>query len=164
MGEAPVASGAQAVKDTADSLREQKRLHPSMKPRVTEQITMIVPGRRALGETWSRVTIGHDGADITVAREDAAAPADGNPIVVLAGADAGYASYIMEAALEKAQERAVAPQALTPQEIHQATNAAWQAFIEDKLRWMKGQTTIGPGGMMQRQKIYQNPATRPVHH
>lgn len=152
------------MKSAEQSWLEQKRAHPYFKPEITEQITMIVPGRRALGETWSKVTIGHDQDEITVQREDAPPPADGRSIMVVAGEDSAYAQYILTAALEKAQEHAKSVPELTDRERFEATNAAWFAFMEDKLKHLKGQTSIGSAGMFQRQRVYQNPATRPMWH
>lgn len=151
------------MKTARQAREEQLKLHPRLKPRdPVPVISMIVPGRRALGEQWSRVTIGHDGDEITIEREDAAAPADNKPIMAVTGPDAEYARYILEAQAEKAQARAVAPQELTREERFEALNAAWHAYMEQKLRWLNGQTTIGPAGMHQRQRVYQNPATRPL--
>lgn len=150
----------------ADQARaEARRLHPFIKNvEPAAVITMIVPGRRALGEHWSLVTIGHDGHDLTVERQAAEAPADLRPIVAVSGPDAEYTRYILEAQVEKAQQRAATVDELSHRERHEAINAAWQAYVEDKLRWLRGQTTIGPGGMQQRQRVYQNPDTRPAHH
>lgn len=150
------------MKRAEQSYLEQRRMHPYLKPEIAEQVTLIVPGRRALGETWSKVVIGHDGDDITVHREDAQAPADGHSIMVVAGEDSGYTAYILDAAIEKAAERAVAVPELTPQERFEAVNEAWQAFMEDKLRHLRGQTTVGRTGMFQRQRVHQNPDSRPV--
>ena len=152
------------VISAADSIAEQKRLHPYMKPEITHEITMLVPGRRALGETWTKVTIGHDAENVTVATEAADAPADGKPIMAVTGADAEYASYILAAQVEKAKARAVAPQALTKQERYDILNEAWHAFLEQKIRHLKGQSTFGAGGATQRQRVVQNPETRPLMH
>lgn len=146
----------------AQSIAEQKKAHPYFKPEITHEISMIVPGRRALGESWVRVTIGHDADNMTYHSEAAAAPADGKPIMAVSGQDAEMASYILTSQMEKAKKRAVAPQALTRQERFDLVNAAWQDYVEQKLRFMKGQSTFGSGGATQRQRITQNPATRPV--
>ena len=129
-----------------------------MTEEVTNQITMIVPGRRSLGEGWSKVSIGHTSDEITVEREDAPAPADGKTITVVAGPDAEYSSYILEAAYEKAANRP--PGAMTHMERVAVMNEAWFAFLEDKLRHLRGQTSIGAAGMFQRQRVHQNPETR----
>lgn len=148
----------------AQSLAEQKQAHPYFKPEITHEISMIVPGRRALGESWLRVTIGHDQDHMTYQTEAADAPADGKAIMAVSGQDAEMASYILTAQMEKAKARAVAPQALTREERFEMVNAAWQDFLEQKLRFLKGQSTFGSGGATQRQRLTQNPATRPVMH
>ena len=148
----------------AVSVAAQKRLHPYLTPEITQEISMIVPGRRALGEDWVRVTVGHDADNITYSTSPAEAPADGKPIMAVTGRDAECAEYILTAQMEKAKARAVAPQELTAQERFEAVNVAWLAFIEDKLRYLRGQSTFGPGGFTQRQRVAQNPATRPAWH
>ena len=147
-----------------ESIAEQKKAHPYFKPELTHEISMIVPGRRALGESWTKVTIGHDADRIVYQTEAAEAPADGRSIVAVSGEDAEMASYILTAQMEKARSRAVAPQALTRQERFDLVNAAWHDYVEQKLRMMRGVSTFGAGGAVQRQRVAQNPATRPAMH
>lgn len=125
---------------------------------------MIVPGRRALGESWMRITLGHDADNMTIDSEPCEAPADGKPIMAITGKDAEIADYILTAQMEKAKERAVAPQELTHEERYELVNAAWHDYVEQKLRALRGQSTFGPGGATQRQRVAQNPATRPAMH
>lgn len=140
------------MRRAADVTAEQKRLHPYIVPDEHEPIvTLIMPGRRALGEQWTKLTIGQQNGEMTYDTAPSERPADGKAIMAVAGADAEYARYIVEAQMEKAQERAVAPQELTAEERFEALNMAWQDFCEQKLRAFKGQTTIGPGGMSQRE-------------
>lgn len=143
------------------SIAAQKRLHPYLKPKIGHGISMIIPGRRALGESWVRVTLGHDADNMTYDSEPAEAPADGKPIMALTGEDAEIAGYILTAQMEKAKDRAVAPQALTHQERYDAVNAAWHDYVEQKLRMLRGQSAFGPGVTTQRQRVAQNPDTRP---
>lgn len=150
-------------KTTRQVMDEQLRLHPYLKPQAPEAVmTLVVPGARALGEQWQKVTIGHDGNDIVVDREETTAPVGNRPVMVMSGPDAEYTSYIFAAAAEKAQGRLVYE--LSPQEKWEAVNRAWHEFVEQKLRQLKGQSTFGPGGSVQRQRVAQNPATRPAHH
>lgn len=144
------------------SLEKQSNQHPYIKPTVADQITMVIPGRRALGEQWVKVTLGHDGEDMVYDRVAADAPADGKPIIALTGEDAEYAKYILQAQMDKAKARAVAPQELTHEERMKAVNEAWQAYMGDKLAWLKGRSTIGAGGLVQRNKVVQNPADKPA--
>lgn len=146
------------------SLAAQRRLHPFLKPKIEHGISMVIPGRRALGESWVRVTLGHDADNMTYEAQPAEAPADGKPIMVISGKDAEIAEYILTAQMEKAKERAVAPQELTHEERCELVNAAWRDYVEQKLRALRGQSTFGSGGFTQRQRVAQNPATRPMMH
>lgn len=152
------------MKTEQQAISEQKKLHPLIKPKaMTQEVTMIVPGPRALGIEWERVTLGHDGNNIVERREAAEAPATGQPVMALSGPDAGYAEEIMQALLEKAQEKAKNVDQLSQAEAFAAVNEAWHAHIEQKLRWMKGMSSMGAGGFIQRQRVTQNPGSRPAH-
>ena len=136
-------------------------IHGTPKPNAN-QITMIVPGRRALGETWSKVTIGaNPNTDqIEVTREDAETPADGKAIMVLGAKEQAYADYILVAALEKAKARGktVAELVMDRAEYAKALNEMWQDWMVEKVRWYKGQSQIGATGhLTQRQRIERNP-------
>ena len=150
------------VVTAAESAAEQRRLHPFIKPVANHSITMVVPGRRALGEHWTRVTIGNDGDNITVDAEPTEAPADNKPIVAMTGNDAAIAQAIITKQMEMAHGRLVAPQEMTYEEKYRLVNAAWHDYIEQKIRALRGQSTFGPGGSNQRQRVTQNPATRPT--
>lgn len=153
------------MKSEEQSLAEQRRLHPHIKPKPMEQqFTVVVPGPRALGIPWEMVTIGHNGTEMVERREATDAPANGQPLMAMSGPDAGYATEIMAALQEKARDAAKGVSELSREEQWEAVNAAWHDHIEQKLRWMKGQTTVGAAGMHQRQRIVQNPGTRPGHH
>lgn len=130
---------------------EQKRLHPFIKPVAPKQmLTLVIPGRRALGEGWSKVVLSKTPEGMTVRRESVETPADGTAIMAMAGADTAYADYIIEAQFEKARKRAVEPSELTPAEKYAAVNEAWMAFVEEKIRRLKRKTSIGAGGTFQR--------------
>ena len=145
-----------------ESNREQKRLHPHIKPVQNHAVSMVVPGRRALGESWLRVTIGNDGDNVTYSTESTEAPADNKPIMAITGNDAAIAEAIITKQLEMAHGRAVAPQDMTHEERYALVNAAWHDYIEQKLRALRGQSTFGPGGSSQRQRVHQNPDSRPA--
>lgn len=146
----------------AESYQEQRRLHPLIKPVSNHSITMVVPGRRALGESWTRVTIGNDGDNITVDAEPTEAPADNKPIVAMTGNDAVIAQAIITKQMEMAHGRAVAPQEMTHAERYALVNAAWNDYVEQKIRALRGQSSFGPTGSFQRQRVYQNPDSRPL--
>lgn len=134
--------------------------------------TLIVPGRRALGEQWRKVTIGADADRVTVDSQPHEAPADGKPIMVMGSGDEGYIQDVVETQMGKALGRLLQEKddlCTTRPCNHdgpgcgrwQYINQLWHDYIEQKLRWLRGQTTIGPGGVQQRQTVAQNPVTRP---
>lgn len=114
---------------------------------------MIVRGRRALGEEWRKVTIAHDDDRVFVSENEATEkPVDDNPIFVPAMGNVSIemADYILEYQRKEAEVRAKRglPDWLpTEAEI----NRMWQDYAEQRLRLFRGQTTIGPGGMSQRE-------------
>ena len=148
----------------AESAAEQRKLHPFIKPVANHSITMVVPGRRALGESWTRVTIGNDGDNITVDAAPAEAPADNKPIVAMTGNDAAIANAIITKQYEMAEYRNVAPQEMTHEQRYALVNAAWQDYIGEKIAYLKGRSVFGPGGSVQRQRVSQNPDSRPLMH
>lgn len=128
-------------------------------PRITGHVepkpmlTMITPGRRALGEDWSEVKIGSTDDEITVEVSPTAAPAHNRPIIVAHEGEMEMIDYILEATRAKAAERDTSTDLLTAQERHAAINEAWQDYIGDKLAHFHGRSTIGAGGMVQRQRV-----------
>jgi hypothetical protein len=122
-------------------------------------ITLITPGRRALGEQWSKVSVtwSPDDRAYVLEREDAEAPADGRAIAIpsLGNASPEMINYILGYQMKEAEyrERAEAPtREQRRKETWERVNRMWQDYMEDKLRWLKGQTTIGAGGFNQREK------------
>jgi len=113
---------------------------------------MILPGRRALGETWSKVhiVVTADGR-YEVVREDTQAPADNQGIFVpgLGNMSMEAVDFILEEQRERAKDRAKTPRP----PLHAEVNRLWHDFVEQKLRWFKGQTTVGPKGLHQREKV-----------
>lgn len=120
-------------------------------------VTMITPGRRAIGETWSKVSIAWQDGQYVLNREDSPAPADGRPIVVpsLGNASPEMVNFILQQQMKEAEYRE-SSQSLTReqrrQEAWQRVNEMWQEYMEQKLKWLKGQSTIGPAGLNQREK------------
>lgn len=122
-------------------------------------VSMINPGRRALGESWSKVDISwdSDAQEYVVKREDVEAPADNRPIFVpaLGNASPEMVNYILGYQMKEAEyrERALAPtREQQRKENYERVNRMWHDYIEQKLAWLKGQSTIGPGGFNQREK------------
>ena len=117
-------------------------------------VQVIMPGRRSLGETWSKVTIGIDEEtdSYVTTREDTAAPPAERPIIVpaLGNLSVDMTNYLLEAA--RHNQRPLT-QTETPAERWNRINKLWQDYAEQRLRHFKGQTTIGPAGMHQREGI-----------
>lgn len=130
------------MKTSDESYREQKRLHPYLPVKPTTVVTtMIIPGRRALGEGWQKVTLGHDGNEMVVDREATDAPATGRPVIAMSGADAEYTDEILAAVADKAQGRAL--HELSYQEKWEAVNKAWFDHIEQKKLAFRRASTFG---------------------
>lgn len=135
--------------------------------KLTPVMTVVVPGRRALGETYTKIEIGHANDRIVAHASPAETPASGQPLMIMHGADEKYADYLLEAMTEK-QRAEFAVGSLSWREKEQIKAEAWERLqrdwfdhMENKVRHLKGVTQIGAGGMHQRQKVHQNPATRP---
>ena len=118
-------------------------------------MSMIVPGRRAMGEDWSKVTIrpDPDTGKYLVEREDTPAPADRTPIFVpgLGNVSVEMADFILQSQVELAKDRAKQPKR-SEAEAKAEVNRLWQEYCEQKTRWFRGRTTVGPGGMHQRER------------
>ncbi len=59
--------------------------------------------------------------------------------------------YILEQQQYAAVERAKRPKP-SPVETHKEVNRMWHDYMEQKLRWFKGHTVLGPGGFFQRER------------
>lgn len=115
---------------------------------------MITPGRRSLGEDWQEVTIGVEDDQIKVTEsKPAQAPPGGRPIYVpsMGNLEMDVVDHLLEGA-RKAQEYSKKhPRQMSLEEYETWLNQQWLDFCEQKLKWFKGQTTIGPGGFYQRE-------------
>ena len=124
--------------------------NPAPKPIVK----MITPGRRAYGEAWQEVTIGVDNDEIKVIESKATeAPPDNRPIYVPSMGNLAMEAvdHLLEGA-KKAQEYGKKhPRQMSLKEYDKWLNEQWLSFVEQKLKWFRGQTTIGPGGFFQRE-------------
>lgn len=131
-------------------------IHIRAAPKRNPVISAIIPGRRALGETWSKVNIYPDPATgkYIVEREDTPAPADNTPIFVpgLSNISVEMADFYLEYQRDRAQDRASQPRR-SKAEIEKEINEAWHAYIEQKLAWLKGKSVSGPGGWTQRERL-----------
>ena len=124
------------------------------KSRPKPVMKMITPGRRSLGEDWQEVTIGVEDDQIKVTEsKPAQAPPGGRPIYVpsMGNLEMDVVDHLLEGA-RKAQEYSKKhPRQMSLEEYETWLNQQWLDFCEQKLKWFKGQTTIGPGGFYQRE-------------
>lgn len=121
-------------------------------------VSMITPGRRALGEDWSRVDISWDGDKYVSHREDAERPADGKAIFVpaLGNVSMEIMDYVLAEQQKEAEyrARAKAQGVLQMKEAeYERINRLWHQWVEMKLKAFKGQSIFGPGGHTQREKV-----------
>ncbi len=123
------------------------------------QMTMVIPGRRALGETWTQVEIGVRNDQVVAQAKPAEAPPSQQPFAILHGEDAKYAEELL--AMMNDQQRASLAGGTMTDDDRAAIRKMWMDHIENKLKWLRGQTQVGASGLHQRQKVHQNPATRP---
>ena len=119
-------------------------------------MSMIMPGRRALGEKWRKISIhpDPDTGEYIIDNEPTEAPATNQPIFVpgLGNVSIEMTDYILEKKRDDAIARAKLPKR-SQAEIDKEVNELWHDYIEQRLRAFKGQTTIGPAGMTQREKF-----------
>ena len=127
-------------------------------PNPNPVMSMIVPGRRALGEDWSKVNIfpDNDTGGFRSEREDTAAPVDGVPIFVpgLGNLSIEMADFILEAQRKEAAYRLKHPNKPDPSSDPERVSQMFWDYLEQKIRAYKGQSTFGPGGHTQREKAH----------
>ena len=124
------------------------------KPKAKPIVKMITPGRRAFGESWQEVTIAVDDDQIAVVEnKPAGAPPGGRPIYVPAmGAMSMEAvDFLLEGARKSQEYGKKHPRQMSLAEFNTWLNRQWLDFMEQKLKWFRGQSTSGPGGHVQRE-------------
>ena len=124
------------------------------KPKSKPVMKMITPGRRSLGEGWREVTVAVDDDQIKVTENRAAAPPPGGrPIYVpaMGNLEMDAVDFLIEGARKSQEYNQKHPRQMSLAEYDKWLNEQWQAFVEQKLKWFKGQTTLGPGGFYQRE-------------
>lgn len=149
-------------------------------------ITVVKPGPRALGIENETVSIdinpNTDKIEVTTTPTEAAqAPNGARTLAVFGASDPSYLKDILEAQKGKATEKKIIARDgdcdkmawvhgqlvrcahdEPPCPRYMLINEMWHNYIERKIRALKGQSSFGAGGGFQRQRVVQNPATRPV--
>ncbi len=120
-------------------------------------MSMIVPGRRSLGEDWSKVSIfaNPDTGGYDVEREDTPAPAEKCAIFVPAMGNLSWEAvdYLLEFKRKDQEYRKTHNLPIKRGWTYDEINNLFHDWVEMKLRNFKGQTVSGPGGTNQREKI-----------
>lgn len=120
-------------------------------------MSMITPGRRALGENWSKVTVfaNPDTGAYDVEREDTPAPADNTAILVpmMGEMSLEMADYILEYKRKDQEYRVRHGNPIRTTWTFQEINQLWQDWCEFKRKHYEGQSISGPGGWSQRERI-----------
>jgi hypothetical protein len=127
------------------------------KPKKPKPIAkMLMPGRRAYGEQWQEITLAVDEAnDEIVVYENKAveAPAENRPIYIpsMGNLSMEAVDFLMDGARKSQDYGSKHPSAMSPAEYKAWINEQWNAFVENKLKWFRGQTVSGPYGWTQRE-------------
>lgn len=117
--------------------------------------TMVMPGRRAYGEGWMRVTAYADEKTDTIKMTTVPveAPAENRPIYIptMGGLSMDAVDFLLEGARKSQEYGGRHPSDMSPRDYKKFVNEQWMAFVEAKLKAFKGVSTFGPGGQIQRQ-------------
>ncbi len=115
---------------------------------------MVTQGRRSYGEDWQEITIGIRDDEVAVIENiPTTAPAGGKPIYVPAMGNLSMeqVDFLIEGARKAQEYGSVHPSQMPLDEYKAWLNEQWQDYVEQKLKWLKGQTTLGPAGFNQRE-------------
>ena len=126
------------------------------RPKPKPILKMVMPGRRALGEKWQEITVAVQDDEIKVVERVAtAAPADNQPIFVPAMGNLSMEAvdFLLDGARHNAETKGRHPRDMSKQEYAAWLQKMWLDWIEQKLRFFNGQSTFGPGGHTQREKV-----------
>lgn len=130
------------------SFKKPKPLPPVVK--------MVVPGRRALGEEWSEVTVRPNvdgGFDLET--QPHAAPANGQAVIIPAMANLSNeeVDFILEGSLKASEYESRKPRRrpVSDKEIEKMANQMWVEYLEKKILSFKGTSHFGPTGKTQRE-------------
>lgn len=119
-------------------------------------MTMIVPGQRAKGESWLKVTVtpNPDTGKYDVKREETSAPACNTAIFVPALGNLSWEAvdYILEYKRKDQEYRKAHKLPLRQNWSYEDINKMFHDWIEFKKRHLEGKTVSGPGGWTQRER------------
>ena len=124
-------------------------------PKRNPVMSMIIPGRRALGEEWSKVSIyPNENGGYDVEREDTPAPAENVAIFVPAMGSMSYEAvdFLLEYKRKDQEYRMAHGQPIKRGWSYEEVNKLFQDWIELKAKRFKGQTQSGPTQTFQRSK------------
>ncbi len=119
----------------------------------------IMPGPRALGRPWERVTVrpSDDGGKLVTTYEKAEAPATGMPhmIPAMGNLSTEEVDFIMEGALKASEYESRHPkrEPVTEKRIQEMVQQMWMDYLQQKIYAYEGRSTFGPGGHTQRQSF-----------
>lgn len=117
---------------------------------------MLVPGRRAFGEGWSKVSIyaNPETGSYDTEREDATAPAEDCAIFIPAMGNESVeaADYLLEYKKKDQEYRKAHNLPIKRGYSYEEINKLWQDWMELKIKRFKGQTQSGPAATFQREK------------
>lgn len=121
-------------------------------------LSTIMPGRRALGETWNRVDVYWDDEKRGFVTEltPTDAPAQNRAITVMNGmsSENEMVNFLLERKFQDQIEQAKNPRGPSIEEQTAWINKAWHDWCELKRAMYAGKSQFGAGGNFQREKVY----------
>lgn len=124
------------------------------KPKPKPVMKMVTHGQRYKGEAWQEVTIGVDDDQFKVIENrPTEAPPDNKPIYVpgMGQMSMEAVDFLLEGARKTQEYGKKHPRQMPMSEFNTWLNNMWMDYMEQKLLWFKGKTTIGPAGFNQRE-------------
>lgn len=120
-------------------------------------ISLITPGRRAIGEDWSKVNVFADDntGGYKVEREDTPAPAGLRPIVVpgLGNISVEMADFILEKQRQTQEEQVKEGRFDHSVDMENRIKQLWMEYMEWKVKMLEGKTVSGPYSWSQRERV-----------
>lgn len=120
-------------------------------------VSLITPGRRAIGEDWSKVNVFADDntGGYRVEREDTPAPAGLRPIVVpgLGNISIEMADFILEKQRQTQEEQVKEGRFDHSVDMETKIKQLWMEYMEWKVKMLEGKTVSGPYSWSQRERV-----------